>query len=297
MLEGLSKGLADRVAERWTRVVILPAALFWLGGGLVWLLGSGRDVEAAVQAVTKQVSTWMVAAFLVVVLLSGLLARRLVDPVLGLLTGRWPRWFDFLARPAARRWSRRIAAREARWQVLAGQARGWSEDRELAALDTWLRGMPADPARCLPSRLGNVLAAAERWPTEKYGLEASHCWSRLWLVIPEEARKELIGARERLDGQLTAWMWGVAFFVWTPWAWWAAPVGVVAAVVAYAGAVRYAGALGDLQESAFDLYRGALYTHLRWPLPEDAEAERAAGRLLTAYLWRGSHDRIPLRPE
>ncbi|MEQ4716028.1 hypothetical protein [Nonomuraea sp. B19D2] len=297
MLESLSKGLADRVAERWTRVVILPAALFWLGGGLVWFLGSGQTVEAAVQTVTKQVTTWMVAGFLVVVLLSGLLARRLVDPALAMLTGRWHRSLDPLARLAAGRWSRRITEREARWQDLAAHARGWAEERELAALDLWLRGMPSDPARCLPTRLGNLLAAAERWPADKYGLEASQCWSRLWLVMPEEARKELIGARERLDGQITAWMWGVAFLVWTPWAWWAAPVGVAAAGVAYAGALRYAGALGDLQESAFDLYRGALYTHLRWPLPEDAATERETGRVVSAYLWRGSQDPLPLRVE
>lgn len=294
MVDTLWKGLADRVAERWANVVVLPAALFWLGSGLVWLQRTGTDPATLPKVAAPYASPWWIAAVLVVALLSGLLARRLAEPVLGLLAGRWHWRLDVLAGPLVSRWSRRVTRREARWQELTGSDRTWRQERELAALDAWLRAMPADPGRCLPTRLGNILAAAERWPADKYGLEAAHCWSRLWLILPEEARKELAAARERLDARITAWIWAVAFVGWTPWAWWAAPVGLAAALLAYSGALTSATALGELQETAFDLHRAALYRQLRWPLPADAASERASGRRLSAYLWRGSDDLTPL---
>ncbi|WP_182881779.1 hypothetical protein [Microbispora sp. H10949] len=294
MVDGLWKGLTDRIAERWANVVLLPAALFWLGSGLVWLFRNGWGPQAAERWITQHVTSWWTASVLVVVLLSGLLARRLTDPALTLLSGRWLPRLGWVTRPMARRWASRVARREARWQVLASRNRAWAEEQEFVTLDAWLRTMPIDPQRCLPTRLGNALAAAERWPREKYGLDPVRCWSRLWLVMPEDTRQELARARGRLEAQVTAWLWSVAFVAWTPMAWWAAPVGVLAAWLSYRGAVRCVIELGDLQEAAFDLHRTALYRQLRWPPPENAAAEHSTGRRLTAYLWRGSDEAVPL---
>jgi hypothetical protein len=54
--------------------------------------------------------------------------------------------------------------------------------------------------------------------------------------------------------------------------------------------LRSAAVYADLVESAFDVYRGELYKHLRWPPPANASIEPAEGDRITHYLWRGNHD-------
>jgi hypothetical protein len=49
----------------------------------------------------------------------------------------------------------------------------------------------------------------------------------------------------------------------------------------------------DMIEATFDMHRTSLYQHLRWPLPENPHAERAAGREMTEYLVRGLDDDKP----
>jgi hypothetical protein len=141
-----------------------------------------------------------------------------------------------------------------------------------------------------------VLRAAEAWPRDKYGLDAPKCWPRLWLLLPDRARQDLTAARAALDAGAAAWLWGVLFVVWTPWAWWAVPVAVAAAVGSYLWMLSAAGAYADLIESAFDVHRSALYEACRWPMPVDAEDERVKGEALTSYLWRGAAGPTPLEP-
>lgn len=292
MLELIGNGLANRLAERWANVVVLPATLFWLGGLFAWTAtGYGAlDWSRVSKYLTSPPSAATLGLIALGILVSGLFVRRLSDPVLALLSGRWPLWCDPAARVLARRWARTIERRERRWQELAAGPRDWAGERRFVALDAWLRTMPADTARCLPTRLGNALAAAERWPREKYGLDAAKCWARLWLVMPEDSRREMVRGQERLEAHTTAWTWGLLFVLWTPWAWWAAPVGLVAAFFAYTGAVRSAIVLGGLQEAAFDLHRTALYKALRILPPADTALEPAMGEKVTKYLWRGTED-------
>jgi hypothetical protein len=174
-----------------------------------------------------------------------------------------------------------------------------SEERsEQVALDRRLRRIPTErnsstPQRRMPTRLGNTLRAAETWPIDKYGLDPVKCWPRLWLLLPEPVRRELVDARTSLDAAGAVVLWGVMFVAWTPWAWWAAPIGLATALVAYRRAVQTAEGYGDLVESAFDLHRSALYASLRWPLPPNPAEEREAGHALTGYLWRGSDKPSP----
>jgi hypothetical protein len=84
------------------------------------------------------------------------------------------------------------------------------------------------------------------------------------------------------------------FLAFTPWTWWALPAGLTVAV----GAVLVwvparAEVFADLVEASFDLYRGALYTQLRWPLPGNPAEERVTGRRVTTYLMRGLTGNTP----
>lgn len=143
----------------------------------------------------------------------------------------------------------------------------------------------------MPTRLGNLLRAAERKPLEKYGLDAIICWSRIWFLIPDTVRKELQIARADLDTATRFWLWGILFILWTfLGAWWAAPLGIISALFAYYAyynwAIDAAATYGELIEATFDLYRHLLYESIRWNLPSDPNEERRVGKELTNYLYQ-----------
>jgi hypothetical protein len=155
-----------------------------------------------------------------------------------------------------------------------------------------LRRMPRQDALGMPTRLGDILRAAERRPADKYGLDTIACWPALWLLLPAEAKTELVQARSALDNAARTWLWSALFVVWTPWTWLALPIAVVVPAVAYyVGILTAATAFGELTVTAFDLYRFLLYDQLRLPRPASPAAERRqSGRRVTAFLWSGLNE-------
>jgi hypothetical protein len=145
----------------------------------------------------------------------------------------------------------------------------------------------------MPTRLGNVLKSAESRSRYLYGLDAVICWPRLWLVLPEATRQELVRARVDLDAGARAVLWSALFAIWAAWWPWAAVIALVVAAAAYRGTVSAAGLYGDLITAAFDVHRPQLYQALRWPLPKNPSEEKALGTALTKYLWRGSDEATP----
>jgi hypothetical protein len=163
-----------------------------------------------------------------------------------------------------------------------------SEKEELVRLDWWLIYTPRQLDQLMPTHLGNRLRSAELRPYTKYGLDAVICWPRLWLLLPDAVKKDLQEARAELNTAARVWLWSLLFLVWTCWAWWAAPVGIISAIFAYYyWALDAARTYGELTEAAFDLYRHLLYQSLRWHLPADPKEEHRVGLQLTEYLWRG----------
>ena len=53
-----------------------------------------------------------------------------------------------------------------------------------------------------PTILGNILINAERYPLERYGMETTFYWPRLWLALDKETRKEIDLQASTLDGLL-----------------------------------------------------------------------------------------------
>ncbi|WP_174708763.1 hypothetical protein [Nostoc sp. TCL240-02] len=158
---------------------------------------------------------------------------------------------------------------------------------ELIQLDWEQHHRPLDN-QLMPTRLGNILRAAEQRPLEKYGLDAIVCWSRLWLLLSDAVKKDLQEARADLNTAVRIWLWSLLFIVWTIWVWWAAPVGIICAIFAYYyWAIDAARNYGELIDATFDLHRHLLYQSLRWYLPPEPDKERLAGKSLTEYLWRG----------
>jgi hypothetical protein len=161
------------------------------------------------------------------------------------------------------------------------------EEKERVQLSLELRLAPKLSEEYMPTKLGNILRAAENRPYERYGLVTAICWPRLWLLLPDGTKQEITEARTTLDTAARIFLWSLLFLVWTVWAWWVPLVTLVIAFWAYRWALSAAVVYGDLLEAAFDLHRLALYEALRFPLPKDTSTEREKGEELTAYMFYG----------
>ena len=299
MMESFWKKVGEALAGEWGARLLAPAFAFWGGGLLAWAFRYGWGSLIAwwaARSAPEQVA--LLVGGLLLVAFSAVVVEWAQDGVLRLAEGYWPRPFSGLRFALARRWEKKVQRMEARWQELADRCGGDPEGHtggvpllspperaEYARLDALRLRLPADPGRLMPSLIGNLLRAAEEHPWVRYGLEAGVCWPRLWLLLPKEVREEVAAARGRLNEAARLMAWGLLFVVWTGWAWWAAPVGLVVAGLAWRGMVQAALVYGDLVRAAFDLYRLALYDQLGRPRPEGEEKE--AGRQLTGYLARG----------
>ncbi len=291
--EELGKSVAERLAEH----LMSPAALFGLAVVAAWgervygsLTAAWRAWRA--QPVPEQalgVFLWAVA----VVVLSAVVAAGRGSWLRTLEGHTWPGW---LRNPAAALWRRRARGWRRAWQALKAREMGLtpgtaplspSEQARLRRLEVRLHHLPPREEDLMPTALGNVLAAAEAAVRHRYGLDPVVTWSHLWLVLPEPAREALAQTRQGMERNAEAVLWALLFAVLAgPWAWWAAPLGLLAAWLAYRLAVARAAVFGDLVRAAFDLHRLALYDALGWPRPA-AEDEVEAGKRLTAFLWRG----------
>jgi hypothetical protein len=218
------------------------------------------------------------------------LVQLLTLPVLRLAEGYWPRPFRGLRFRLAGRVSRRLNKKEERWQKLRAKLDKCTaaQQDEYALLDAELAAYPVNPKMLLPTRLGNVLRAAEEYPFLRYGLEITVVWPRLWLVLPDGVRDDAGAARQSLNERIQMMIWSLLFTGWCLRNAWTLPIGLLAALAAYRSAVVAAGVYGELLRAAFDLYRPKVYEALRWELPEAPGTEAASGIALTQYLFRGA---------
>ncbi|QUQ63684.1 hypothetical protein JJ691_13970 [Kutzneria sp. CA-103260] len=291
-------GLGGKAAERWAALLTSPALLFWIGGVLayVWANGglfgtdAGWSALAAVWTQTFGTTTPVSEAVLAVCALllvagSARLADLVTPTVLRLLEGYWGR----VAGPLTALRGKAIDRKITRWRDLARRRSELSngERQRYQRLNAWRVGVPADPRDRMPTRLGNLLKAAESRPRHRYGLDAVVCWPRLWLVMPEAARTEVTAARARLDEGARLWLWSLLFCVWAVFTWWALAFALLGMIIGYRTILGGAAVYGRLVLSCHDLYRKDLYTALGWELPADAREEIRAGQRLTAFLERG----------
>lgn len=287
--------LAEGLAGRWAAQALGPALAFWGGGLLAWAWHTGWDWQQLVDLLVAidHPAAYVALAVggLLVLAASSVVISWLQLPILRLLEGYWP-WPLRRLRFGLARWvAKRLETKEDAWQDLAAikpEDRSAEEQEKYARLDAQLARYPVDPRHLMPTRLGNVLRAAEEYPQVRYGLVMGVCWPRLWLALPKEPQETLSQARQKLNGAARLFAWGLLFAVWVVWAWWAVPVALVVAAAAYWGMLHAAGAYGDLLRSAFDLYRFTLYEEVRWPLPQAPELEVVMGRRLSEYLFRGT---------
>jgi hypothetical protein len=299
VLASFWEGVGGKLADRWASVAT-PALIFWLGGLLAYAYHRN-----GISAITGRLARWTVPAqvaalvvALLVVAASAVVVQRLTLPWLRLLEGyRWGPFQPVRERMADRAWERSVAD-EAAAQELAPSVYGLNPTAaqlaQFAQLEDRRHRRPEERNRFMPTRVGNIIRAAELRPYRKYGLDSVVVWPRLWMVLPDAARQELLSARAGLDSAVGAAIWGVLFCAFSGLTPWCALVGLAIAGIAIWGWLpARAEVYGDLLEAAYDLYRAALYQQLRWPLPKDPWRERTQGERLTRYLVRGPAEDDP----
>lgn len=154
----------------------------------------------------------------------------------------------------------------------------------------------------LPTRLGNVLRAAELYPKERYSADFNLIWTRLGQVCPESFLKNQDQFQAALDFLVVAVsgfsLLAVATSVTSAvtghgvWLFLVCLLGGFAlAHVAYLSAVEAAKELGEGIRTSFDLYRNELLLRLRWPLPADPKEERATWTEVNDFI-RGAARKI-----
>jgi uncharacterized repeat protein (TIGR01451 family) len=134
---------------------------------------------------------------------------------------------------------------------------------------------PEKEALVLPTRLGNVLRAFERYPSVQYGMEVIHFWPRLVAVIPGEYAAAVDDARTSLvfllnlsllSGLLAVATAGAGIYYLPPHPLLRVAVPALAFALAARGLYRLAlgpaYAWGEMVKGAVDLYRWDLLEKL-----------------------------------
>ena len=137
----------------------------------------------------------------------------------------------------------------------------------------------------LPTRLGNILLSAERYPLDRYGVDPILFWPRLYPLLPEQFQRDYeefmiayefplvlsfesatsatIVAAVMLFTHQLGWLFALVLFG-----------GFALAYVAYVLGLSAAEELGEQQKAAFDLYRDRLLD--AWPSVADVQDETLA---------------------
>jgi len=167
------------------------------------------------------------------------------------------------------------------------------ELEERRAHAAWYYSFPRDDELLKPTRLGNVLAAAEEYSYQVYRLDAITWWPRLATLLPEAFRIQVDTA---LTPMLTALNLSTIFtllattgggILLTYHQWFSCGLifltGLVLARACYLAAINQAAVYGKLVRVAFDLYRHEILKHMHMPVPDNLVGERVFWELLTNW--------------
>lgn len=265
---GFFEQLAKTLADRWISLLVLPGAFFlgtvWLAVGLghadAWdvplLTRRAEDAAATVADLPAGAQALLVVAVLVAATGVGFVVQALAGATRRVWLGQWPR----LLGPLAMAWTER---RRARWHRLVEERRSLEhaspgtrtreqQDRIDTVADRLTRLAMAEPGR--PTWMGDRIHAVESIAYHRHGLDLTYGWSRLWLVLPDAARAELVTAHSAFAAAVATGTWAVPYLLLTV-VWW--PAVLVAAGIGLTGWARARAAVADLTtltEAVLDLH-------------------------------------------
>jgi hypothetical protein len=286
-------------------VNVLPSSLLTLL--VIALVGSGAPADPSLSKLIDTFGSLQDGATLallgVVVLVTTVILQPLQIAVVQLLEGYWTvsplrRAGSSIARKAIDI-GVEIQRRRFRFlEALQDRSAGRTTEEERAWLEAEIQSYPDDLSKLMPTRLGNVLKAAEDRAGARYGLDADLVFPRLYPLLPQP----LLAAWEDLSDQLDsaahlsitfalATLVSAAFLLPHGWDgyWLAAPAAfLVLAWLSYRSAIAAARRHGTLLMAAFDLRHLDLLGAMHLPLPNDPHEEYSRNQRLTEFLARAT---------
>ncbi|MFI7635347.1 hypothetical protein [Nonomuraea sp. NPDC049400] len=282
-MTGLLDGAASLLDRRQLTSVWVPLVVFLAGLAAVVAAGVGWGESLAWwNGLATETRVLLVLAVVLVTVVAGHLLSAARAGLVRCYEGYWPGWR--VLRPLRTRLlARHLTAQRAR-------APG---DPELFLT------YPRSAGRTLPTRLGNILRAAEEHG-DRYGLDTVSAWPRLYSVLPDAFRASFAQAAAALETAVTvsflsavfAVVGGLAGVLLLPGPGAAVCVwgGALLAVLGYRGAVRAARPYGQLVRAAFDVHRFLLLEAMRLRLPNGPGQELAQWHQLGKLWYQGAAD-------
>jgi hypothetical protein len=111
--------------------------------------------------------------------------------------------------------------------------------------------------------------------------------------MDDASRKEVAGARNRLNLSVQLISWSALSLVWIAWTWWVLPLAIAALFFTYRFAVQAAGGYGELVKSSFDIYNRTLLEKTGLLKEKDMFVPYERGRSLTMFVKRGKRPPTP----
>ncbi|TQF01308.1 hypothetical protein E6W39_02470 [Kitasatospora acidiphila] len=275
--------------------ILLPVLTFGASVGALIATHIGwSDVDHWLNGLTGLRQVLVAGGALAVLLILGWFVEIAMPAVIQAYEGYWPEWLTPLARWGERRQARR-----------RDKLRALRTDSDFARLHREFPPLSEDSEDdwpLLPTRLGNVMLAAECYPNDRYGVDGVFFWPRLYGLLPTALLTPLSTARANLERMLVISLLSALFFlvavvfagVGLPIQIWA-PCLVGAALLsflAYRAAVAEAIGYGELIRAAFDTHRRKLLAAIG-PKPSTSR-ESNSWRTLGQVLYRGESDQTDL---
>jgi hypothetical protein len=291
-------GLFDRafLVAYWSPVfvgVALAMGIVGLVNGFTDIVAVWGDSSGAEQVIAG------IAIFIGITVLAYLFSV-LTLPLIQLYEGYWSERLSGLSAPFVIDFKRKRVAclADMAKQRTAGNRIPPEKSAEFLSMYQRLSSAyPRNPILVKPTRLGNVLVAAEEYPQLRYNMDAVVWWPRLVAVLPEAQQAQVDASMVPLVALLNlttilvvvgvgggAWL-----LFWRALPEWSLPCaigGVALAWVCYRVAATQAVRFGDVVRATFDLYRLDLLKQMHIGLGAHA-TEREAWGQLTEWLYYG----------
>ncbi len=226
---------SQKVVDKLSRTLIeklqintsTSAFFFWSGVFLIWFLTHNCDFlpTSTIQSeIVKGVLT--VALFCFLVIVSSNLVEWATFPALRLFEGYWHPELD--AFPLIGCFIRKYEEEAIELKKKLKHKRKILEKLDKRAIEegylslkdhkkynkiySEISNYPEDESYFRPTKLGNIISAAEEYPYRHYGLIFNTIFPRLSLVLPEPFQKKVEESRKVLNERIRLGIWGLLFF-------------------------------------------------------------------------------------
>lgn len=211
------EGFSSKFAEQWIATLLTPAFVFWAGGAIAaWQKWGWQTLSGWFTLLPEPLQIAALFGIFLTIAISAFVVQKFDRTVLRFLEGYgFPRWSSKVGIQQQQRQRDRIKSQLAKLNDRGIENLTPAQKSQFFQLDVQFRSFP-EADDLLPTRLGNILRAAERHSGDRYGLDAIFCWIHLWLLLPDAPRADLTAARTDLNAAVRTWLWCILFMFWYP---------------------------------------------------------------------------------